>query len=350
MEESMKRMLLALAMLLVGLGATQAASFDCGKAGTSFEKAICDTPDASKADETLAQAYATALGGLSKDAADSLKATQHDWLDYAARACSDDAAPIAGMYNGDQQQCLVSTIKSRIVALEASRMAGGYRFYPWERYLVIKDPDATADSYNKVATKHYQTVKIDGSDDVATAFNAMTETLRQRDDAQMGEDAHLFTPDGKGLDTKDASADIDTSTTVKSVSAYRITLETNNYWYGHGAAHGNYGATYDHFVIAEKRPLVASDIFAAEGWEAKLGQLVVDKAKEQLGDDYQGTDNDVPGMAADPGRWEFSSEGLIVNFNPYDVAAYAMGAVAVTIPWNDITDLLAEHAMEIATY
>ena len=346
----MKRMLLALAMVLLGLGVAQAASFDCSKAGTSFEKAICASPDASKADETLAQAYATALGGLSKDAADSLKATQHDWLGYAQRTCSDDAQPISGTYNDDQTQCLVSTIKSRIAALEASRMLGGYRFYPWERYLVIKDPDATADSYNKVATKHYQTVKIDGSDDVAAAFNAMTETLRQRDDAQMGEDAHLFTPDGKGLDAKDASADIDTSTTVKSVSDYRITLETENYWYGHGAAHGNYGSTYDHFLIGEKRALVAGDIFAKDGWETTLGKLVIDKAKEQLGEDYQGTDEDVAGMAADPSRWDFSAEGLIVNFNPYDVASYAMGPVSVMVQWNAITDLLAEHAMEIATY
>jgi uncharacterized protein YecT (DUF1311 family) len=350
MEDSMMRVMLALAMLLLGLAAAQAASFDCGKAGTPFEMAICANPDASKADEVLAQAYATALGGLSKPAADSLKATQHDWLNYAARACSDDAQPIAGTYNGDQQQCLVSTIRERIAALEASRMLGGYRFYPWERYLVIRDPDATADSYNKVATRHYQTIKMDGSDDVASAFNAMTETMRQRDDALLGEDAHLFTSDGKELDATDASADIDISTTVESVSAYRITLETDNYWFGHGAAHGNYGATYDHFLIEEARALAPSDIFAKAGWEAALGKLVVDRAKEQLGEDYQGTDADVAGMAADPGRWEFSADGLVINFNPYDVAAYAVGAVSVMVPWNDITDLLAEHAMEIATY
>ena len=81
-----------------------------------------------------------------------------------------------------------------------------------------------------------------------------------------------------------------------------------------------------------------------------MGKLVTDRAKEQLGEDYQGTDEDVAGMAADPERWDFSAEGLIVNFNPYDVAAYAVGPVAVTVPWNAITDLLAEHAMEIATY
>jgi hypothetical protein len=174
--------------------------------------------------------------------------------------------------------------------------------------------------------------------------------MRQRDDAQMGEDSHLFAAGGDKLDAKDASADIDVSTTVKSVSDYRITLVTADYWYGHGAAHGNYGTTYDHFLIGEKRALEGSDIFAKDGWEAALGKLVVDRTKQQLGDDYQGTDEDVAKEAADPGRWDFSSEGLVINFNPYDVAAYAMGPVAVTVPWNDITDLLAENAMEIATY
>ena len=70
----------------------------------------------------------------------------------------------------------------------------------------------------------------------------------------------------------------------------------------------------------------------------------------QLRSDRRGVSSFFAGMAADPGRWDFSAEGLIVNFNPYDVAAYAVGPVAVTVPWNAITDLLAEHAMEIATY
>jgi uncharacterized protein len=61
----MIRFVLALAALLLFVPIAQAASFDCSKAGTSFEKAICDNPELSKQDEVLAQAYATALGGLS---------------------------------------------------------------------------------------------------------------------------------------------------------------------------------------------------------------------------------------------------------------------------------------------
>ncbi|MBV9516701.1 MAG: DUF1311 domain-containing protein, partial [Hyphomicrobiales bacterium] len=45
--------------------AARAASFDCKKAGTVFEKTVCATPKLSQADDALAQAFAEALVPLS---------------------------------------------------------------------------------------------------------------------------------------------------------------------------------------------------------------------------------------------------------------------------------------------
>src|SRR3569623_603057 len=345
----MIRFAVALLALLMFVPIAQAASFDCAKAGTSFEKAICNSPDLSKQDVLLSQAYATALGGLSTDAAGAVKASQHSWLDYAARICSDDAQPIKGDYTTDQSTCLGGEFTTRIRELEASKMQGGYRFYPVEKFLVEKDPDAEADSYNKVATKHVLTGKIDRDDDLATAFNAMTEQLRQDNDVQMGEDSHLFDKSGE-LATGDTSADIDLNTSVKEVTSSRITLTTDNYWYGHGAAHGNYITTLAHFLVAEKRPLEASDVFKAKGWEKKFGKLVIDKAKADLGDEWQGDDTDgsLTKTIADPSRWDFTDAGLAVLFNPYEVASYARGQVEVVIPWGDLTDLVTATAQNLS--
>ena len=339
----MLRLVIALCALLVMVPVAEAASFDCGKAATSFEKAICSTPEASAADDTLAVAYATALGGLSRPAANLVKSTQHAWLDYAARVCSDDGNPITGPYTDEQTQCLVGAFRERTTALEASRMQGGFRFYPAEQYLVEPDTDPDSNGYNKVATKHFSTLKIDSSDDLATAFNAMTETLRAGN-------ADLF---AKGSDQLAAGSteDIDVTTTVLKVTAYRITLSTTNYSYGHGAAHGNYGISTAHFLIAEKRPLAASDIFARKGWRKVLGKLLVERTKAQLGDSFfSDSEADIPDWATDPGRWDFSQDGLVIQFQPYEVAAYAAGAVTVTVPWDDLRDLLAENGEAIATY
>ena len=345
----MIRFVLALLALLCLTPFAQAASFDCSKAATSFEKAICSHPDLSAKDEVLAQAYATALGGLSADAAASVKADQHGWLDYASRICSDDGQPISTLYTDDQATCLGGEFASRTSELEASRMQGGYRFYPVEKFLVEKDPDSDTNSYNKVATKHFLTVKIDRADAFAAAFNAMTEQLRLDNDAQMGEDAPLFDKAGN-LAKGDTSADIDVSTTVKEVNSSRIMLETDTYWYGHGAAHGNYGTTYSHFLIAEARPLEASDVFKAKGWQKQFTALVIKQAEADLGDEYQGDDSsgDLGKVIVDPSRWDFTDAGISVHFNPYEVAAYARGEVDVMVSWNDLADLVTDTAQNLS--
>jgi uncharacterized protein YecT (DUF1311 family) len=340
----MIRTILALLALLLLMPVAQAASFDCTKAATSFEKAICTHPDASEADDVLAQAYATAIGGLSKPALDIVKADQHAWLDYAARTCSDDALPIATDYTDDQAACLASTIRSRVTSLEASRMQGGYRFYPIARYLTEKDEEAEADAYVKTGSKQFETVKIDASSDVAKAFNAMIDTMRSGY-------TDLFKKGTDEFETGNTTEDVSITTKVDAVTDYRITLVTDNYWYGHGAAHGNYGFTYDHFLVKEQRPLYASDIFSGDGWKEALGKLVYDKLKADYEDGiWDDAEKDVTEQAAEPSRWNFSSEGLIVQFQPYEVTAYAAGAPVVTIPWDKLTDLLASDGEAIATY
>ena len=345
----MIRFVLALAARLSLAPIDHAASFDCSKAATSFEKAICDNPDLGKQDEVLAQAYATALGGLSTDAAAAVKANQHNWLDYAGRICGDDGQPIKGEYTADQATCLGGEFTTRIRELEASKMQGGYRFYPVEKFLIEKDPDAEADSYNKVATKHFLTVKIDRDDDLAAAFNAMTENVRVANDEQIGEDSHLFDKSGE-LAKGDASSDIDLTTTVRTVTSTRITVSTDNYWYGHGAAHGNYGSTNTHFLIAEKRELEPSDVFKGKGWQKTFVKLVMDKTKSDLGDDYQGDDSrqNLANVITDPSRWDFSEEGIVVHFNPYEVSSYARGSVDVTIAWGDLQDIITDSAQNLA--
>ena len=61
-------------------------------------------------------------------------------------------------------------------------------------------------------------------------------------------------------------------------------------------------------------------------------------------------DNQLGDSATDPTHWDFSDEGLIVNFDPYAVASYARGQVSVTIAWTELTDVLADQATDIASF
>jgi len=307
--------------------AAQAASFDCAKASSQVEKAICANPDLSRTDEVLARAYATALGGLSDAAKQAMQASQREWLGFAALACTVDAKPFTAAPTEDQQGCLNSVYRSRIGELGQSRMEGDWRVYPKTSYSLVDDPDP--DSYQGVATKEISSPRIDEESPLAASFNALMEAADKA--AQ---------PDPKGEDY--LTADTMVTTTISSVASHRISLATDTYWMGHGAAHGNYAITYAHYLTDEGRMMTAKDLFTGTGWEAALGKLALDELDRTIeGGIWEESRADVPKVAADPSRWIFGGEGLEIIFQPYEVTAYAAGAPTVTIGWDKLTDYLA---------
>lgn len=317
----------AAALTVAGAPAAQAASFDCAKASTPVEKAICANPDLSRADEVLARAYATALGGLSDEAKAAIQASQREWLGFAGLACTPDAKPFKAALTDDQQGCLIATYRSRIGELGQSRMEGDYRVYPKASYSLVDDPDP--DSYQGVATKEISSPRIDEDSEVAVTFNALMD--------EADADAK---PDPKAEDY--LTADTTETTTIVSVASHRISLSIDSYWMGHGAAHGNYAITYAHYLTDKGRMLEADDLFAGAGWKEALGKLALDELDRTLdGGVWDESRKDVPAAAADPSRWNFTDNGLEITFQPYEVTAYAAGAPTVTIGWDKLSDYLA---------
>lgn len=341
------RLLAFIGFVLLGTAAAQAASFDCDRARTAFENAICDFPSLSRQDEVLAKAYATALGGLSKAAADEMKRGQRDWLSFAERACTDNARPLRGDYDDDDLPCLEGLFTARIRDLEESRMRSGRRFYPVEGFLVIPDPDATADSWNKVATKQFSSPRIDGTDAEARGFNRLMSERGNTIDELIG------TMEGTGDASDDGSTDNHLAILVDSITGRRITVVINDWWYGHGAAHGNYAITYQHYLLAERRALQAEDIFVGTRWQRNLAALAFDALEDLFSDEgalFISGPGEIADAVADPARWNFSDAGLILQFQPYEVTAYAAGAPTVTIPWGRLSGFLTDDAEAIAYY
>ncbi|SEQ32700.1 Protein of unknown function [Devosia sp. YR412] len=337
-------MLLRLAgpVVLLALGAlpTSAASFDCAKAVTPFEQAICAVPDLSLADERLAKSFATSTGGLSKQGAALMRAGQRDWLDFAQRACTDDAELLAsGSYDEAGGECLVSLFNTRSTALEQSRMLGGHRFITQGAYSAQPDPNEVdnPESYWKLATHELNYPLLDSDDPLAESFNGY---IARRVEAFTGGAA-----DAEAGGDDDSSADTSVDVTLKEVAgANRITLTATTYWYGHGAAHGNYTINYLHYYVPEEREVIADDIFSGDGWADTL----VDAAWDQLQAQHKEwliveAPGDITEMVVDPTRWDLNDDyGLVIQFQPYDVAAYAYGAPTITIPWDRLDAIKAE--------
>ncbi|GLQ57099.1 DUF3298 domain-containing protein [Devosia nitrariae] len=310
-----------------------AASFDCAKAATVMEETICDVPDLSKADEVLDVAYATAIGGLSKSAVNEMRQGQRDWLDFAGYVCIKEAPDDTLEERGT---CLLDLYNQRISTLEDSRMLGGRRFYLHTAYGAAPDPEAEPGSYWQVAQHALAFPMIDGEDDVAKGFNDM-----------MGVYFAEWVLDGES-DDFDSSSDITMSASVETVLPARITVKLDNFWYGHGAAHGNYGVSYLHYLPAENRQMIAQDLFAGSDWQKTLLDLTVAALKSEHGDAlFDGFEDDIAEIVTNPERWIFGDYGLSIQFQPYEVSAYAYGAPTATVKWENLDGLLSESGQTL---
>jgi uncharacterized protein YecT (DUF1311 family) len=111
-------------LLLLAPGCLRAASFDCAKARTSVEKAICSSPELGAADDKLGQAYQAALTKV-PEAAMLVREAQRKWLQSADRNCNprDENYPYA--------KCLAIkwTVRADFLNRIVVRMGGVPFFY-----------------------------------------------------------------------------------------------------------------------------------------------------------------------------------------------------------------------------
>lgn len=325
-----------------------AASFDCAQASTPFERAICDHPALSAADLRLALTYESALGGLSEQARGAVRTGQREWLSYAQRACTRDARPLAGGdYDERGLDCLVEVFDNRSKVLEQSRMVSGLRFYPMASYEALPDPYEAdnPDSYWPVARHETSWVELDSDEGFAQAFNDIV-----RESALASFPFAAGASDGDGEDSDDNTSDSNNSLALKEVAGLsRITLDARTYWYGHGAAHGNWGVFFRHYLIEQGRFMEAGDLFSGAGWQAALEALAVAAVEAEHGDNLMLDDMSyVAEIIADPARWDLSDPYvLIIQFLPYEISAYAYGAPQARVRWADLEPYLADGADQI---
>lgn len=318
-----------------------AASFDCAKAGTPFEHAICDSPELSAADDRLAKTYQTAIGGLSENALAAVRGDQRTWLDFAGRACAPEAKPMtSGSYDEDRTRCLINLFNSRSSTLEDSRMINGMRFYTRARFASMPDPEAEADSYWAVAQHELSYVQLDSTEPFAGAFNAYVE-------AEALKLSNIFGKQGGPTDVlEDGSSDTSNSISVAEANGSRIDLNVGTYWYGHGAAHGNWSKSYLHYLVEEDRALAARDIFTGKRWQAALLDLAVEALEAEHGDALMLDDTKyIADSVVDPERWDLSDPyALILQFQPYEVSAYAYGAPTARISLEKLAPYISEDS------
>jgi len=111
-----------------------------------------------------------------------------------------------------------------------------------------------------------------------------------------------------------------------------LTLATDHYYFT-GGAHGNYATILHSFDITAGKQLSFKDLFFPDSKGALLGLL---KAKHPEYANIYPTENIA-----------LTSEGVLFDFPPYDIEAYAVGEIKVVLAYAEVESLLSEAGRNV---
>jgi len=317
-----------------------AASFDCAKAKTTQEKAICASPELSDLDDQMAAAYQALLKIAPLEYAAAVREDQRGWLNERALKCGPK------LDEEKLQACLKDEYKSRIPELRVETKQKGGVLFVW-RAIVVTAPDEPGElpeSVNEVnpgfGTLAASWPQASMATPEWTVWNKAMEDAARKATLQL-------TGSATSVNEWAAEAYVDTETTVSinSVSRSVVSATIGVLWDGHGA-HPNHGTTEFNWLLKEKRAVLPDDVFlASTDWKAWM-QARIDKYLHKALDPQQiflkpaEMAQKLDGIVQDSSRWKLDERGLTVTFQPYELTCYACTPEPMTIPWIELKPYL----------
>jgi uncharacterized protein len=300
-----------------------AASFDCSKARSSMEKAICGNSQLSQLDEELASVYKNARLKLSPTSNNILVTGQRSWLRFNSTYCFIDTnAGLVPM--PEATRCLIDAYQDRIKDLtKTGEILGPFKTF-------------TAIDHHIRVTKEKEAVYI------------VKRTFTQVDDV---------TPEGKILNNYLSFKEKADLPDERGTESYDVTLKkiSPDWLYKQVFSEIMTGAypTSDTecglFSVKQSRSLKISDIFEGNAWRQVFATVTkkhfLELAKKEK--DFDVTMVSHAHLSAikssSPFTFCLTQKGIeIFGFLPHVVRAYD----GVTIEWHSLSQALTPYARE----
>jgi len=301
---------------------THAASFDCKKAQSKMEKAICDNAKISKLDEELAENYQSAKGKLSAEAQKVFVAGQRSWVKFLSTSCFTDsqAKPAS---KEDAAQCLETEYKARVAGLKSTgSVVGGFKTYAY-----FEGDFKAYPKDEQVALIRRNLVFIDDNSDNANAINAAIK------------------PTEKAVIEKDATGGFtsDLSNSLTSLNADLIMLSQSES--ASGGAHPTDYTAYKYFSKELKRFVKVSDIFSTPKWKAVAQQIAKKHFQDEDAMDAVGS-LDIRAEENDTFSYMLTEKSFLVD----GFTSYAQRASdGVTMKWDAFSKFLTPKGKELSS-
>ena len=322
-----------------------AASFDCTKARSAQERAICGSPDLSRADEQMALNYKAWLGAAPKEWAEEIRENQLVWLRERDIECPADEEA------ADLATCLAGVYVARTGTLRRMvQQVGGMQFVSEAVTLTTADEPANSELRSMEARPGFGTLTVTWAQASSSAaeWAAWTRAVTPAAIRAANEDEATKTTDWQGvvLPTVDRSLAV----TVDRVNGQWVSATIMDFYDGHGAHPVEYTWQF-YWLLGEQRELGTGDVFKpGSGWEAWMEQRLDGHLHRALdgtsSENYQswfddaGAQRTLEAIVTNPHDWELEPKGLALFFQPYQVACYACTPEPLRIPWADLKPYL----------
>jgi uncharacterized protein len=330
---------MGLVAVLLWSMAAQAASFDCAKAKTAQEKAICASPELNAADERMAAAYKAVQASVPAELKEEVLGDQRAWIRRTAGGCkSQEALPAPAL-----AMCLTVSYQSRIAELEHMIVVrGGVKFF-W-RSITIKvadEDDSPADPDSREENPGFGT--LDAS--WPKALSAAPQWVAWNNDIEAAARGMALC-EGTSSDQRhpprwDATPGADQQISVKLgfVSPKLVTATLTNVWDGHGA-HPNTGTSEFNWSVENQRELTPNDIFLADSsWEQELYSRTYKYLVKQFLHQPAELQKTVHNIVVNTGAWHIDEQGLTITFQQYELGG-RNPPEPFTLAWADLKPYL----------
>jgi uncharacterized protein YecT (DUF1311 family) len=306
----------ALASLALLAFSAEARAFDCAKAASKFEKAICADASARSADDALNKTFADFLAASDPKLRKTITSSQIAWLQDRDNACADSAAATLGA-------CLARESDRRRAFLSGQPEQGpgvADKISPWFRFEKGGKGKAAVD----MQLLKFADPKSPGERAFNDAADKLLEDIIEPEKDDPAADRYAFS----------------TAMRLIYASPKLVSAQAQSYQ-DSGGAHPNSGVVNINLDVAAGRLLKFDDAFDPKSAE-KIFATCLDQVKrakkERLGDDPPLSSEDLADLAktvkestGDLSAWSFGATKATVTYSPYAVGAYAEGSYECTL-------------------
>jgi uncharacterized protein YecT (DUF1311 family) len=302
-----------------------AAAFDCAKASTAVEKAICQDPAAKRLDDELGATYAALRASLAEPEQKMLVMSQKRWIGRR-EFCSGQE---------DVTACAKERTAERLALLAGEPLSGpgaGGRLVP--QFLVQEGTPAQYDI--DIAVVRFAEPRTAGEQTLNRLADEVLAAAKLGPHGEAGQSAMLA--------REDAFAVVYASPAFMSVR--------HSFYVNEGGAHGNSGTENFNIDMLKGRLAGISDVLA-EPSAAILTiwcktQIEAEKRRRMpgidLGEGMAERDKAIAARVRDFSGWSIGESEIVVSFDPYMVGAYAEGAYQCLFPTAGVREMALEGA------